>query len=99
MKSANVPLAASGRARTLDAADGFLQIVYEEGTGVVLGVHIVGPHASDLIAEGALAIEMGATLEDLALTVHPHPTLSEQYLEAAHLGIGQPIHLAVLARS
>ena len=98
VKSANVPLAASGRARTLAAADGFLQIVAEEGTGVVLGVHIVGPHASDLIAEGALAIEMGATLDDLALTVHPHPTLSEQYLEAAHLGIGQPIHLAVLGR-
>ena len=99
VKSANVPLAASGRARTLAAADGFLQIVAEEGTGVVLGVHIVGPHASDLIAEGALAIEMGATLDDLALTVHPHPTLSEQYLEAAHLGIGQPIHLAVLGRA
>ena len=98
VKSANVPLAASGRARTLAAADGFLQIVAEEGSGVVLGVHIVGPHASDLIAEGALAIEMGATLDDLALTVHPHPTLSEQYLEAAHLGIGQPIHLAVLGR-
>lgn len=98
VKSANVPLAASGRARTLAAADGFLQIVAEEGTGVVLGVHIVGPHASDLIAEGALAIEMGATLDDLALTIHPHPTLSEQYLEAAHLGIGQPIHLAVLGR-
>jgi dihydrolipoamide dehydrogenase len=59
----------------------------------VLGVHLVGPHASDLIAEAVLAIEMSVTLEDLALTVHPHPTLSEQIAEAAHLGLGRPIHV------
>ena len=98
VKTANFPLTASGRAKTLNASNGFLQIIADKSNGVVLGVHIVGPHASDLIAEGVLAIEMGATLEDLALTIHPHPTLSEQYLEAAHLGIGQPIHMAVLGK-
>ena len=98
VKTANFPLTASGRAKTLNASIGFLQIIADKSNGVVLGVHIVGPHASDLIAEGVLAIEMGATLEDLALTIHPHPTLSEQYLEAAHLGIGQPIHMAVLGK-
>ena len=98
IKSANFPLTASGRAKTLNTNNGFLQIIADKSTDVVLGVHIVGPHASDLIAEGVLAIEMGATLEDLALSIHPHPTLSEQYLEAAHHGIGQPIHLAVLGK-
>ena len=95
--TANFPLNASGRARTLNTATGFLQIVAAAESQLVLGVHIVGPHASELIGEGVLAIEIGATLEDLALSIHPHPTLSEQYLEAAHVGIGQPIHLAVLS--
>ena len=98
IKTANFPLSASGRAKTLNAANGFLQIIAAADGEIVLGVHIVGPHASDLIAEGVLAIEMGATLEDLALSIHPHPTLSEQYLEAAHVGIGQPIHMAVLGK-
>jgi dihydrolipoamide dehydrogenase len=89
-----VPLGASGRAATLDAKHGFIQVVADKADGAVLGVHIVGPHASDLIAEGVLAIEMGATVEDLALTVHPHPTLSEQFAEAAHLALGQPLHAA-----
>jgi len=98
VKTTNFPLSASGRARTLNTANGFLQIVSAADGDIVLGVHIVGPHASDLIGEGVLAIEMGATLEDLALSIHPHPTLSEQFLEAAHVGIGQPIHLAVLGK-
>ncbi|MBH64113.1 MAG: dihydrolipoyl dehydrogenase [Alphaproteobacteria bacterium] len=98
VKTTNFPLSASGRARTLNTANGFLQIVSAANGDIVLGVHIVGPHASDLIGEGVLAIEMGATLEDLALSIHPHPTLSEQFLEAAHVGIGQPIHLAVLGK-
>ena len=98
IKTVNFPLSASGRAKTLNATNGFLQIIAAADGEIVLGVHIVGPHASDLIAEGVLAIEMGATLEDLALSIHPHPTLSEQYLEAAHVGIGQPIHMAVLGK-
>jgi dihydrolipoamide dehydrogenase len=97
-EAATFPLTASGRARTLGAREGFLQIVADKHDGRILGVHIAAPHASELIAEGALAIEMGATLEDLALTIHPHPTLSEQYAEAAHLGLGQPLHMSVLAR-
>ncbi|MCH9673443.1 MAG: dihydrolipoyl dehydrogenase [Gammaproteobacteria bacterium] len=90
---ARVPLGASGRASTMNARNGYAQIVSDTRDGAIVGVHIVGPHASDLIAEGVLAIEMGATLEDLSLTIHPHPTLSEQLAEAAHLGLGHPIHV------
>ena len=77
----------------MNARNGYAQIVSDTRDGAIVGVHIVGPHASDLIAEGVLAIEMGATLEDLSLTIHPHPTLSEQMAEAAHLGLGHPIHV------
>ncbi len=54
---------------------------------------IVGPHASELIAEGTLAIEMGATLEDLIATIHPHPTISESLMEAAEVAAGAPVHI------
>ncbi len=81
---ASVHLAASGRARILNAREGLLQIVFERASGAIVGVQAVGPHASEVIAEGVLAIEMGATVEDLALTMHPHPTMSEQISEAAH---------------
>lgn len=97
VRVADVPIASSGRAATLDAHQGFMQVVAERGDGAVLGVHIVGPHASELIAEGVLAIEMGASLEDLALTIHPHPTLSEQYREAAHLALGRPLHMSLVS--
>lgn len=82
-----VPLRTSGRALTMDATTGFLRLVSERDGGGVVGVHIVGPHASELIAEGVLAIEMGATAEDLARTIHPHPTLSEQLAEGAQRAI------------
>jgi len=59
----------------------------------VLGVHIIGPEASDLISEAALAVEMGATLEDLAFTIHPHPTLPEAIMEAAEAAKGKAIHI------
>ena len=91
--STTVPLAASGRAATIGARDGFLQLVSERESNTVLGVHIVGPHASELIAEGVLAIEMAATLHDLAASIHAHPTLSEQLGEAARLALGRPIHV------
>lgn len=91
---ASFPLSASGRAATLGTARrGALQVVADPGTGAVLGVHIAGPHAGELIGEGVLAIEMGATVEDLAACIHPHPTLSEQYPEAAHLAQGLPLHI------
>lgn len=88
------PLTASGRAKTLGASDGFLHLVADRADNRVIGVHIVAPHASDMIGEGTLAIEMGATLEDVALTIHAHPTLGELYGEAAHLALGQPIHIS-----
>ena len=92
--TATFPLAASGRAATIrHQRQGFLSLVADRGTGTVLGAQCVGPHASELISEGVLAIEMGATLEDLAATIHPHPTLSEQYYEAAHMALGRPVNM------
>jgi dihydrolipoamide dehydrogenase len=87
------PFAANGRALTLDHADGFTKIVAEKETGTVIGVHIVGPEAAELISEGALAVEMGAGLEDIALTIHPHPTLPETMMEAAEAALGHAIHI------
>jgi len=83
---------ANGRAQTMNAADGFVKIVADEATGLVLGAHIVGAESSNMIAEMALAIEMGATLEDVALTIHAHPTLGEMTMEAAEAALGHPIH-------
>ena len=71
------PWAASGRSLTLDRTDGLTKLVIEPGSERVLGVGIVGPGAGELIAEGTLAIEMGAVVSDLKLTIHAHPTLSE----------------------
>lgn len=87
------PYAANGRALSLQDADGFVKIVANKKNKVVLGVHIVGAEASNLISEAALAIEMGATLEDLAGTIHPHPTLPEMMMEAAEAGLGHAIHI------
>jgi len=87
------PFAASGRALSLNETDGFTKIVAEKASHRVIGVHIVGPEASEIIAEGGLAIEMGATLEDIALTVHAHPTLPETMMEAAEAALGHCIHV------
>jgi dihydrolipoamide dehydrogenase len=87
------PLSALGRARTLGRTDGMVKIISEPDTNLVRGVGMVGPHASELIAEGTLALEMGATLEDLMVTIHPHPTLSEAIMEAAEVAAGEPIHI------
>jgi dihydrolipoamide dehydrogenase len=78
-----MPMRANGRALTVDAKEGFVRLVADDQTGFVLGAQIVGPEASELIAEVGLAIEMGATLEDLGSTIHTHPTLSEAVHEAA----------------
>ncbi|MFC6725841.1 dihydrolipoyl dehydrogenase, partial [Halobium palmae] len=86
------PFQASGRALTTGHSEGFVRIVADEGTGFVLGAQIVGPEASELIAEVTLAIEMGATLEDLAATIHTHPTLAEAVMEAAENAMGRAIH-------
>lgn len=87
------PFAALGRAQILQETDGFVKVIAEEGTGLVLGVEIVGPEASTLIAEATLAVEMGAHVEDIALTVHAHPTLPEALMEAAKAVFGQAIHI------
>jgi dihydrolipoamide dehydrogenase len=91
---ATFPLAASGRAGTLGTRDGFTRIVADATTDRVVGVHVVGPHASELVAGGALAIELMAAPGDVAGTIHPHPTLSEGLREAAELLLGHPLHVA-----
>ena len=90
---ASFPVAASGRAATLGERRGFVRVVADAGDGTLLGVQMAGRHASDLIAEAVLAIEMGASLEDLALTIHPHPTLSEPLAEAAMSALGRALHV------
>ena len=87
-----MPFNASGRALTTGQIEGFTKIVADSETGFVLGGTIVGPEASELIAEIGLAIEMGATIEDLGATIHTHPTLSETVMEAAENAAGQAIH-------
>lgn len=94
VKVGKFPLSASGRAMTLEATNGLIKVVGDADTDLLLGVHMVGPNASDLIAEAALALEMGATVTDLALTVHAHPTLSEGLMEAAEHLHKQAIHIA-----
>ncbi|MGA2198324.1 MAG: dihydrolipoyl dehydrogenase [Nitrososphaerales archaeon] len=92
VKRSRFPFAALGRAVAAGETDGFVRIISDANTRVVLGAQIVGPEASDLISEAALAIEMGATTEDLALTIHPHPTLPEAIMEAAEAAARRPIH-------
>lgn len=87
------PFAANGRAVSLMQTEGFVKIVADRESGVILGFHMVGPEVSNLISEGMLALEMGATLQDLALTIHPHPTLGEVIMEAAEVGLGHPVHI------
>jgi len=87
-----MPLRASGRAMTVDDTDGFVRVVADGDAGFLLGGQVVGPEASELVAELALAIEMGATLEDVASTIHVHPTLSEAVHEAVKGAAGHSIH-------
>lgn len=86
------PFAANSKANILADLHGFVKVVAEARYGEVLGVHIVGPHATDLIAEAVVALEHEATLESLARSVHPHPTLSEAVAEAALAALGSPFH-------
>ena len=94
---ARFPLSALGRAVAGGHADGFARLVTDAGTGVLLGAQLVGSAAPELIGGMTLAVEMGATAEDLALTIHPHPTYSEQLPEAAHIALGHPLHTAASA--
>jgi dihydrolipoamide dehydrogenase len=88
------PFSILGRAMAIDETKGFVQVVIDGDDERVLGVHIVGPEASDLISEAALAIEMGAYAPDIGLTIHPHPTLGEAVMEAAKHAMGEAIHIA-----
>jgi dihydrolipoamide dehydrogenase len=90
---AKFPWGAAGRAITLDRPDGLTKLILEPKTTRILGVGIAGSGAGELIAEGVLAIEMGATAEDLKLVIHPHPTLSETLMESAEVFFGQSTHV------
>ena len=89
---AKFPWAASGRAVTLDRNDGVTKLIIDPDTQRLIGIGICGPGAGELIAEGVLAIEMGANVTDLKLTIHPHPTLSETIMDAAEVFFGQSSH-------
>ena len=93
VKVGKFPFAALGRALSVNDTEGFAKIVVDAKTGEVLGMHIVANGAGDLISEGALAIEMGAVADDVRLTIHPHPTLSEAVMEAAAAALGEAVHI------
>ena len=86
------PLSASGKAKIIKKTDGFVKIVRETKYDEVLGVHIVGPHATDLIGEACAALQLETTAEELFRAIHPHPTLTEAIAEAAHASHGSAIH-------
>ncbi len=87
------PLAASGRARTMNDTEGLIKLVGDARSDLLLGMHLVAPQAESLIGEGVMALEMGATLEDIGLSVHPHPTLTEGIMDAAEAAHGKAIHI------
>lgn len=93
VKVARFPWGASGRATTLNRGEGVTKLIVDPDTERVLGLGLAGPGAGEMIAEGVLAIEMGATAKDLALTIHPHPTLSETIMESAEVFLGHCTHV------
>ena len=93
IKVGKMPFAAVGRAMTTGETDGFVKVILDAATERLLGVTIIGPHASDLISEASLACEMQAEALDIGLTIHPHPTLGEALMEAAKHARGEAIHV------
>jgi dihydrolipoamide dehydrogenase len=87
------PLAALGRAVIESATAGFAKLIFASDGGALLGAHLAGPRSTELVAEMALALEMGAAAEDLALTIHAHPTFAESLMEAAEVSLGRPVHV------
>jgi len=87
------PFAALGKAMAMRETDGFVKVIADKNTKQILGIHIVGPEASAMISEAALSLEMAAFVEDVMLTVHPHPTLGEAYMEAAANAVGAAVHI------
>ena len=90
---AKFPWGASGRAVAIDRTDGLTKLIFDPVTERILGVGIVGPGAGEMIAEGVLAIEMGANATDLKLSIHPHPTLTETMMESAEVFFGHATHV------
>lgn len=93
VKTAKFPFMANGRAISLDQTQGFVKLIFDPESKTLLGGEVAGAGASDLISELTLAIESGANLEDLALTIHPHPTLGEAIMDAADVGLGFPTNI------
>lgn len=92
MKTSKFPLAGNGRALSLNATEGFVRLVTTKDEGIIVGAQIAGVSASDVIAELALAVESGMVAEDIASTIHAHPSLAEVSMDAAELALGLPIH-------
>lgn len=92
-KTSKFPFQANGRALSLNDSEGFMKLITRKDDGLVIGAHIAGPNASDMVAELGLAIEAGMTAEDVAMTIHAHPTLGEITMEAAEVAIGLPVHI------
>lgn len=93
VNAAKFPFAANGRALSLNATEGFVKLITRKEDGLVIGAQIAGANASDMIAELGLAIEAGMTAEDIAMTIHAHPSLGEITMEAAEVALGTPIHI------
>ncbi len=93
LKVGKFPFSASGKARILGATEGFVKVIADAKYDEVLGVHIIGPHATEMIAEACVGLQLEITTEELAHTVHAHPTLTEAVMEAAHAALGRAIHL------
>ena len=93
-REARFPYAALGRAVANHAASGWIKLVADDASGLILGVHIAGESAGEFVTEAGLALEMGATVRDVALTIHPHPTFSELLQEVSLLWLGEPLHIA-----
>ena len=93
VKIGKFPFSALGKANIIDEGHGMVKVVAEKKYDEVLGIHIVGPHATDLIAEGVAALELETTTEFLGHVMHPHPTMSEGILEAVHAALGHAIHI------
>jgi dihydrolipoamide dehydrogenase len=95
LEIARFPYSANGKAVAVGAIDGMVKLMFRSSNRIVVGCTIVGKDASNLISEAVLAIEMGATLEDVALTIHPHPSFSEMIAEAAEVALGTPLHVFI----
>lgn len=93
VSTSKFPFAGNARAVSLDEADGFVRLIFTKDDKTIVGGEIVGPGASDLVAELSLAVNSHMNVEDIALTIHPHPTLSEPVQEAADVGLGFPTHI------